>query len=516
MLTNQFVHQVQCRPQAHAVGCNGVTIDYTTLYQQSSAIARLLDAQGVGPGDRVAVILPKNLDTVATLLGILFTGAAYVPLDPRLPPERVARTLADCDAKVLVISSLTLDQIYSIDCSLTLSFRAIVTPAPCSLANTIVHDFAKKAPGYDCPKRLSSNEPAYILYTSGSTGEPKGVVHTHRSAVEFVNWAMQTFSLGPDQRLANHAQLSFDLSILDIFGALSSGAAVELIQPELLLRPKELVRKLNAWQISLLYAVPSAIALLETDGDLGKLPPQSLTRVLYAGEPFSVPVLRKVMQALPQTSFYNLYGPTETNVCTYHPITSIPMEDTLQISIGRACKHLTVELLDAQEAAVPPGVEGEVCVAGPSVMLGYFARPEETRTVLYNAANFPDGRVRYRTGDRAFVDDVGNFWFRGRRDRMVKRRGYRIELGEIESALTQSPLVREAAAFTKTEAGEIQIRAAVVLKDGAKASALTLKLHCGRLLPPHMHPDSIKIIEQMPRTPNGKVDLKGLEEKYTV
>ena len=327
---------------------------------------------------------------------------------------------------------------------------------------------------------------------------------------------MQTFSLGPDQRLANHAQLSFDLSILDIFGALSSGAAVDLIPPELLLRPKELVRKLNEWQISLLYAVPSAIALLETDGDLDKLPPQSLNRILYAGEPFSVPVLRKVMQALPQTRFYNLYGPTETNVCTYHPIASIPMDDTLQIPIGRACKHLTVELLDAQATAVPPGIEGEICVAGPSVMLGYFARPEATRTVLYEAANFPDGRVRYRTGDRALIDDTGHFWFHGRRDRMVKRRGYRIELGEIESALSQSPLVREAAAFVKTEAGEIQIGAAVVLYDGAEASALPLKLHCGRSLPPYMHPDSIKIIDQMPRTPNGKVDLKGLEEKCTV
>ncbi len=514
MLTDSFLHQVQNHPDAHAVGYNGVAIDYTTLHQRASALARLLAGQGIGSGDRVAVVLPKNPDTLATLIGILFTGAAYVPLDPRLPPERLAHTLVDCDARLLVTTSLGLDQLYSIDASLVRSFRAIVTPSNCSLTNAIVHDFSQKSASYLI--NIPDSEPAYILYTSGSTGEPKGVVHTHRSAIEFVNWAVQTFALGPAQRLANHAQFSFDLSILDIFGALSSGAAVELVQPEMLLRPKELVKKLDDWHTSLLYAVPSAIALLESDGDLRKLPPTGLTRILYAGEPFIVPQLRKVMQALPRTTFYNLYGPTETNVCTYHPITTIPAEDVLQIAIGRPCEHLLVELRDEQARALPPGAEGEICVAGPSVMLGYFARPEATAKVLYDAENFPDGRVRYRTGDRAIVDETGKFWFRGRRDRMVKRRGYRIQLGEIEAALSQSPLVREAAAFTHIEADEVQIWAAVILCDGTQATSLTLKVHCGRLLPPYMVPDSIRIVEQMPRTPNGKVDLKGLARKSTV
>src|ERR1700690_1816948 len=273
MLTDLFLHQVQCRPKFRAVGYNGAAIDYQTLYEQSSAIAWLLTDQGVGSGDRVAVVLQKNLDAVATLLGILFTGAAYVPLDPRLPPERLARTLADCDAKGLVTGSLLLDRILSVDASLVHSYRAIVMPTVCSLANAVVHDFAQRAAGYTYPSAVFDECPAYILYTSGSTGEPKGVVHSHRSAIEFLSWAIQTFELGPKQRLANHAQLSFDLSILDIFGALSSGAAVELIQPEMLLRPKELVKKLNDWHVSLLYAVPSAIALLESDGNLSKLPP---------------------------------------------------------------------------------------------------------------------------------------------------------------------------------------------------------------------------------------------------
>jgi clorobiocin biosynthesis protein CloN4 len=456
------------------------------------------------------VILPKNPDTLATLLGILIAGAAYVPLDPRLPPERLVLTLVDCDARLLVTNSPTIDRICSIDPALVRNYRSIVTPTSCSLVNAIVHDFSQKSLNYGCPKNATDDEPAYILYTSGSTGEPKGVIHSHRSATEFVNWAMRAFALGPDQRLANHAQFSFDLSILDIFGALSSGAAVELIQPEMLLRPKELVKKLNDWHISLLYAVPSAIALLESDGDLSKLPPARLQRILYAGEPFIVPQLRKVMQAVPHATFYNLYGPTETNVCTYHPIAVVPMQDTLQIPIGGPCEHLTVELRDEQARATRPGGEGEICVAGPSVMLGYFARPEATKAVFHDAARFPDGRVRYRTGDRAFVDETGNFWFLGRRDRMVKRRGYRIELGEIEAALSQSPLVREAAAFARHEADEVRIGVAVVLHTGTQATSLTLKVHCGRLLPPYMIPDSIEIVPQMPRTPNGKVDLKGL------
>ena len=190
--------------------------------------------------------------------------------------------------------------------------------------------------------------------------------------------------------------------------------------------------------------------------------------------------------------------------------------DMLHIPIGHPCDHLIVELRDEHAKEPSLGEEGEVCVAGPSVMSEYFRRPAATRSAFFAAALFSDGQARYRTGDRAKRDNNGTFWFLGRRDRMLKRHGYRIELGEIEAALGQCALVRETAVFTICTGDEIQIGAAVVLYDGEQANALTLKVHCGRFLPPYMVPDSVAIIAELPRTATGKVDLKRLGEKSTV
>src|SRR5664280_917918 len=516
MLTDAFCAWAKRNPQAKALGYDGLELDYATLLQQSYAVARLLASKGMGPGDRVALIMPKSNQAIVALLGILLAGAAYVPLDPRSPPARLSNTLADCNPAALITTVAILDRITATDPTLVRNLRSIVTSSVSGLDNGIVHDFSQKAQASSPSFPREEDQPAYLLYTSGSTGEPKAVVHSHHSAVSFIQWAINAFDLRPGQRMTNHAQLSFDLSIFDVFGALSSGATVEIVRPELLLRPKEFVNKLTEWQISTLYAVPSAIALLESNGDLRQHPPNALTRVLYAGEPFSVSRLRSVMQALPNARFFNLFGPTETNVCTYYPIPTVPTETTSHIPIGHACNHLTVDLLDEQACATPEGEEGEICVAGPSVMSGYFRRADATQGVFHEGSRFPDGRARYRTGDRAITDNSGVLWFNGRRDRLVKRRGYRIELGEIEAALSNCFLVSEAAAIAITLDESVQVTAAVVLRIGHEATALTLKAHCGRLLPPYMLPDSIAILSEMPRTQNGKVDLRRLCEKFAV
>jgi amino acid adenylation domain-containing protein len=450
------------------------------------------------------------------MLGILMTGAAYVPFDIRQPPERIARTLADCDARVLISTSRLLDQLYAVDASLLRNHRALISSGPSSLPFAISHEFSDGTDVFRLAQPIPRESPAYILYTSGSTGEPKGVVHSHASACTFVDWAVRTFALGPSQILANFAQFSFDLSIFDIFGALTTGASVHLVQPEMLLRPKELVQKLSEWRTTLLYAVPSAISLLESDGALASHPPQCLTHVLYAGEPFCFPQLRKAMQALPKARFFNLYGPTETNVCTFHELPSVVEETASEVPIGRPCDHLKVELLDESGKHTSVGEEGEVCVAGLSVMSEYFRQPAVTRSAFFEATFFADNQPRYRTGDRAKLDQEGVFWFIGRRDRMVKRRGYRIELGEIESVLNRSPGVREAAVSSSSSVDGVRIHAFVVLGNGEKVTLLTLKAGCGRLLPPYMVPDSISILQELPRTPNGKVDLMRLPKMTTL
>jgi len=272
---------------------------------------------------------------------------------------------------------------------------------------------------------VESTHPSYILYTSGTTGNPKGVVHSHLSAMSFVSWAIATFHMQGSSVIANHAQWSFDLSVLDLWASLSSGARIELVPPEFALRPKEFVRHLQAWGVTHFYSVPSMIGLLESDGSLRERQLPELKHLLYAGEPFAIPRLRAVMQCMPQAQFYNLFGPTETNVCLYHKIPSLPERDAHQVPIGKACEHLTVELLDEKGHATSASEEGEICVAGPSVLTEYFRLSVETDGAFFTADQFLDGRRRYRTGDRASTDNQGLFWFHGRRDRLIKRRGFR-------------------------------------------------------------------------------------------
>ncbi len=461
-------------------------------------------------------MLPKSIDAVVCLLGVLMTGAAYVPLDARQPPERICRGLIDCDARALVALAPTFERLLSAEPSLRRGISALISPTQCRIAGVRHHDFSMKAATFGRPTNASIHSPAYILYTSGSTGEPKGVVHTVESAARFVGWAVKALQLDASHVFANFAQFSFDLSILDLFGALTTGASVHLVPPEMLFRPKELVRNLGEWGTTLLYAVPSALSLLETDGELALRAPPRLTRVLYAGEPFPIAQLIRLMGAVPQAKVFNLYGPTETNVCTYHELLGVPAQEDKHVSIGKACEHLTVEILDDLGNPVSTGDEGEICVAGPSVMTGYFRRERATEQAFFPKSHFTDAMARYRTGDRARCDETGLLWFLGRRDRLVKKRGYRIELGEIEAALNGNPSVREAVAFGVNSEEGIRVNAAVALHNSEAASVLTLKAQCGRLLPPYMVPDTILIVDRLPRTPNGKVDLMRLRDMSTV
>jgi acyl-coenzyme A synthetase/AMP-(fatty) acid ligase len=316
--------------------------------------------------------------------------------------------------------------------------------------------------------------------------------------------------------IANHAQWSFDLSVLDLWASLSSGARIELVPPEFALRPKEFVRHLQAWGVTHFYSVPSMIGLLESDGSLRERQLPELKYLLYAGEPFAIPRLRAAMQCMPQARFYNLFGPTETNVCLYHKIPSLPERDAHQVPIGKACEHLTVELLDEAAQATAASEEGEICVAGPSVLTEYFRLPVETEASFFAADQFLDGRRRYRTGDRASIDSQGLFWFHGRRDRLIKRRGCRIELGEIEAVMNAEPNVMEACAYAVQVGNEIRIHVATVLRPGCSVTPLSLRIYCGRSLPPYMVPDAITLLDELPRTANGKVDLPRLSSSSTL
>lgn len=484
-------------------------LSYSQLAGRARAFAVHLQQLGIGEGARVAVVAPKSLHALVAIVGSSLAGCTYVPCDASLPTERLCRVLFDCRASALVTTPAVLERLRRCDPALMARLKPIFTIEPCEIEGVTAHDFALEMQEAALP-RVDPSTSAYILYTSGSTGTPKGVVHSHGSAQSFVDWSIKAFDVKTSSRLTNHAKWSFDLSVFDLWAALSAGAQVTLVPAELALRPQEYVGKLRDWRITHFYAVPSTIALLQVGGALAGDPLPELTHLLYAGEPFPISSLRNAMHCLAGTRFFNLFGPTETNVCVYYALPRVLDEHWTQVPIGVPCEHLTVELLDDTGAPVATLEEGEICVAGPSVLTEYFGHQEETVRSFHPGGKFADGRARFRTGDRAHADTKGLLWFHGRRDRMVKRRGYRIELGEIEAAITQSSDVAECAAVAHGQAGEILIKLVVVLRQGCTTSAFHLRAFCAAHLPAYMVPDHIEILSALPRTSNEKVDLQGL------
>lgn len=480
----------------------GEAATYAELATAAVAFANALHAAGVQPGDRVGLHAPKSIGALAAILGTLEAGAAYVPVDASAPLERGAFILRDCGVRALVAPPDWIE---------TMAARAFETSRPDPAATRAlaawggglaVHVPDPASPSVPGPEGLS-----YVLYTSGSTGRPKGVMHTHASALAFVDWCSDAFDPTPADRFSSHAPFHFDLSILDLYVPLKHGAAVVLIDEETGKSPRALAPFLAEAGITVWYSTPTILRLMVEFGELEEHPTPELRLLLFAGEVFPVRQLRALMEARPRPDYWNLYGPTETNVCTAYRIPrEIPPERTEPFPIGGPVSGDRAVVRDREGREAAPGEEGELWVAGPSVMLGYWNLPERTAEAFIEEP----GARWYRTGD--IVREAGDgFEFLGRRDRMVKRRGYRVELGEIETALHASERVREAAVVAGADDdGGVVITAFVSGAEGWKPSILEMKRYCSEALPGYMVPDRFRFVDALPKTSTDKVDYRSL------
>lgn len=473
--------QARRSPGLLAVSGPDGQMTYGELDQEADALAFFLAGRGVRRGDRVALWLPKSTRAIAVMQAVLRLGAAYVPIDPLGPVTRTVKVARDCRPRVIVTTT---------ECAVRLREQGITGAIP--YPEGLKRISPVPDPGGD------SGDLAYILYTSGSTGDPKGVCLSHRNALAFVEWAVAEIGAGPSDRFANHAPLHFDLSVLDVYAAFLVGASVHLIPAEMSFAPTLLVDYLLKCKITVWYSVPSALILMLRDGGMTDVLPSALSLrvLLYAGEPFPIKYLRPLRNHLP-VRILNLYGPTETNVCAFYEVTNISADQVRTVPIGKACSgdRIWAERADGTSAGL--GEEGELVVNGPTVMLGYWGQPRL------------DGRP-YRTGDRVVLLDSGDYEYLGRRDGMVKVRGYRVETGEIEAALHTHPGIADVAVLLSGTAMDAKIVAYVVPVGDAAPDILELKRHCAAILPRHMIIDAVHAVPALPRTGTGKLDRRSL------
>ena len=513
-LLSQAVDRAAGRDPAHpAIRYGGRTLTYGELAARSNQLAHALVDDGVRRGDRVGIFMPKRLESAIAIHGSMKAGAAYVPLDPAAPAARIAFILRDCGIRHVItepgrlpvlrqaVGDDPLDTVLGTPSAEGCARRALtwedIAASPATLPDT----------------GTMEQDLAYILYTSGSTGVPKGVMHTHRSALAFAEIAAHTYGLHAGDRLSNHAPLHFDLSTLDYFAGAVAGATTVVIPESHTKLPASLSKLMEDERLTVLYAVPFALIQLLLHGALEKRSLPALRWVLFGGEPFPPKHLRALMAALPQAKFVNVYGPTEVNGVTHYPVPPLADGDDAPVPIGMPYGNVETLIVDAGDTPVEPGEAGLLLVRSPTMMRGYWARPDLNARAFYRRPVFGLYEdVFHRTGDLVRERPDGNLDFLGRRDRQIKTKGYRVELDEIEAALLQHPAVEAAAAFPVDDGdGSQRIEAAVTLRAGAALSAAELTHDAASRLPPYAVPERLAILREFPRTSTDKIDRLRLQ-----
>ncbi|HEY7414490.1 MAG TPA: amino acid adenylation domain-containing protein, partial [Ktedonobacteraceae bacterium] len=432
-LRDLAIRRAEMTPQALAVKGPDVSLTYGELNSMANRFAHALAQLGVQHGDRVGIWLDKSPYAVAAMQGVLRLRAIYVPLDPLSPASRIGTIIRDCDIRTLITTQKRAETGLASDLP-QVSYLCLDTTGPGMTWGDLM-EFP------DTPvaeTESDENEVAYILYTSGSTGKPKGVCISNRNALAFIEWALHTLEARPSDRFANHAPFHFDLSVLDLYVAFAAGASVFLIPDTVSSLPQYLVNCIIHEQLTVWYSVPSVLILMMDHGGLLELELDSLPlrAILFAGEPFPIKHLRRLHQRWSKRArLLNLYGPTETNVCTFYEVTHLPEDQVRPVPIGKSSSGDYVWAQKDDRTIAGPGETGELMVEGPTVMVGYWGQPEQ-------------GNTPYATGDLVQLQEDGDYVYLGRRDHMMKVRGYRIEPGEIEAALEQHPAISEAAVIT--------------------------------------------------------------------
>ncbi len=492
-----FEQQAARTPDAPAVISDGTQVTYAELHARANRLARLLGSRGAGRGTLVGVALERSADLVAVLLGAWMTGAGYLPVDPGYPPERIGFMLADAAPAVVVTSRRMAAGLPAGGVPL------VVLDDPAIVAELAGLDAGPVAGGPE------ASDVAYVIYTSGSTGRPKGVMAEHGGVMNFLSWHLAEFHIVAGERLLHRASPSFDVSVWEIFGPLISGAAMVVARPDGQRDPAYLARLIHEQNVNVAEFMSSMLRLFLAEPEAARC--RSLRQVLSGAEELPPATADTLSAVLPGVMLGNEYGPTETTVVA---TSSGPFRSNgarSRIPIGRPVWNTRAFVLDAGLGLVPPGVAGELYLAGAQLARGYLGRAGLTGERFVACPFGGPGERMYRTGDLVRWNQAGELEYLGRVDDQVKIRGFRIELGEVEAVLAGLPGVAQAAAAVREDRpGDRRLAAYVVPAAGVVLDPAGLRAACGRVLPGYMVPAAVVILDGLPLTGSGKLDRRAL------
>jgi len=447
----------------------------------------------------VIVYLPKSVQTLCVFMGAQYAGCPYAPVDAHIPIARLEKIIESLHPGCIVTDETLAPHLQN--CQLqgaTVCLYSELAAVPPD--ETALDEAARKVIDVD---------PIYIMYTSGSTGTPKGVTIPHRGILDYAEWVVKTFSFTEETVMAGQAPFYFDNSTFDIYGSLRCGGKLVLIPDALILFPVRLPQFLQEKEITSLFWVPTVLIHVANSGALEGVSLPKLKTVAFCGEVMPNKQLNIWRRALPDCVYANLYGPTEiTDVCCYYKVDRV-FDDADPLPIGKACENMRVIILREDGTEAPRGEQGELCVQGSGVALGYWNAPELTaRSFVSSPAHSCWNEWTYRTGDLAYVDQDGLIQFCGRRDNQIKLKGNRIELGEVETAARCVSGVENAAALFDAESEQIVL----FVETQGTLPLRRFNLELKKYIPQYMLPGRLIPLEKLPHTANDKIDRLALRE----
>lgn len=500
LIQHRLAEAAAKHPEKIAVSCGDQSLSYAAYEQRTNAIANHLRAGLVDRQAFVPFFMDKSVDSLVSMLSILKSDAAYVPIDVNSPPERAAAILRACSANLVIVNSDSAERFESV-------VKLLERPPQTFKIDTFEGEDTS-APRY----RNLSIDIAYVLFTSGSTGIPKGVMIPHRAIFDYIDWCIDEYQITANDRVANHAPLYFDNSTFDVYTAFFSGAELHLVDSAINAVIVSLIKWIENRKISIFFCVPSVLSMLLKTRRLKPELFENLRHMICAGEVLPPDTLRQWMELYPHIQYTNMYGPTEITVdCTFHVFDSPPSEGTTAVPIGKARPNMELFVRDESGTlSKASGARGELLVRGTSVAYGYLSDPAKTQAgFIQHPGQSAFHDKLYCTGDLVEISKEGDLYFLGRADDQIKYLGHRIELGEIESHLVALECVDEGVIVFNhaAEATEQAIGAMVGVNQPFDPSSLRQLL--SERLPGYMVPTLfVEAKSEFPRTPNGKYDRR--------